>query len=127
MEKEKIINNVKKDAFLWLITILGAYIVTGVLLLLLAFLVYQFGFGEKVVDICIIAVYVLVNFFAGFFIGKKKKVKKFLAGFAVGMAYFLVLVVISLICNGGLQDFAGNFFTTMAICAGAGTLGGMLS
>ncbi len=127
MERNNAINSVKKEIPLWLITILGAYVITGLLLLLLAFLVYQFGLGEKTTDICIIVIYVVVNFCAGFFVGKKKKVKKFLAGLIAGVAYFLILVMISLICNHGLQDFAGNFFTTMAICAGAGTLGGMLS
>lgn len=127
MEKTNLMNTIKREAPLWLITLLGAYIVTGILLLLLAFLVYQFQFGETAVEVGIIVVYIFVNFLAGFFIGKKKKVKKFLAGLAIGVAYFLVLVIISLICNQGLQDFAGNFFTTLAICAGAGTIGGMLS
>lgn len=127
MEKGNLGSYIKKEVPIWLVTILGAYIITGLLLLLLSFVVYQFGIGEKVVDICIIAVYALVNFFAGFFVGKKKKIKKFLAGLIAGVAYFLILVLVSLICNGGLQDFAGNFFTTLMICAGAGTLGGMLS
>lgn len=127
MEKGNILNTVKKEAPLWLITLLGAYIITGLMLLLLAFLVYQFQMGEKAVDIAILVVYVLVNFAAGFFMGKKKKVKKFLAGLGIGIAYFVILVLVSLICNHGLQDFSGNFFTTMAICAGAGTIGGMLS
>lgn len=127
MEKNRVINTIKKEAPLWLFTLLAAYLITGLMLFLLAFLVYQFQFGENGVEVGIIVVYIVVNFFSGFFIGKKKKVKKFLAGLAIGVAYFLVLVIVSLICNHGLQDFAGNFFTTMAICAGAGTLGGMLS
>lgn len=127
MEKAKSINTVKKEAPLWLFTLLGAYIMTGLMLFLLAFLVYQFHLGEKAVEIAIIVVYVLVNFFAGFFMGKQKKVKKYLMGLGIGVAYFAVLVIVSLICNQGLQDFAGNFFTTLAICAGAGTIGGMLS
>lgn len=127
MEKNRVIKTIKKEAPLWLFTLLAAYIVTGLMLFLLAFLVYQFHLGEKIVDIAIIVVYVVVNFLTGFFMGKQKKVKKYLMGLAVGTAYFAVLVLVSLICNHGLQDFAGNFFTTLAICAGAGTIGGMLS
>ncbi len=127
MEKNRVINTIKKEAPLWLFTLLAAYIVTGLMLFLLAFLVYQFHLGERTVDIAIIVVYVVVNFLAGFFMGKQKKVKKYLMGLAVGTAYFAVLVLVSLICNHGLQDFAGNFFTTLAICAGAGIIGGMLS
>lgn len=127
MEKGSLGNNIKKEAPLWLFTLLGMYIVTGALLMLLAFLVYQFRFGESFTDIAIIVVYILVNFAGGFFMGRKKKIKKYLVGLAVGIAYFVVLVTVSLICNHGLQDFAGNFFTTLAICSGAGTIGGMLS
>lgn len=126
MEKERRILMEKQDVFLWLFTLLGMYIATALLLFLLAFLVFQFQFGEKIVSICIPAVYVAVNFLGGYFMGKKKKVKKYLIGLITGVLYFAVLVVISLICNHGLQDFAGNFFTTLAICAGAATLGGML-
>ncbi len=127
MEKSNYIHSVKKEAPLWLFVLLAAYIVTGLMLLLLAFLVYQFQFDEKGIDIAIIVVYVLVNFLTGFFMGKKKKVKKYLVGMLAGVAYFGILVLVSLICNHGLQDFSGSFFTTLAMCAGAGTLGGMLS
>lgn len=127
MEKKNAWNRIKNEAPLWLFTLLATYIITALLLLMLAFLVYQFHLGEKTVDIAIIAVYVLVNFAAGFFIGKKKKVKKYLMGLGIGISYFAVLVVVSLICNHSLQDFAGNFFTTLALCAGAGTIGGMVS
>ncbi len=127
MEKKNTWNRIKNEAPLWIFTLLATYIITALLLLLLAFLVYQFHLGEKVVDIAIIGVYVLVNSLAGFFMGKRKKVKKYLAGLGIGVLYFAVLVIVSLICNHGLQDFAGNFFTTLALCAGAGTIGGMLS
>ena len=127
MEKRNLADTIKKEAPLWIVVMLGAYILTAILLLLLAFMVYQFSFSEKMTDICIVAVYVLVNFAAGFFIGKKMKVKKYLSGLIMGISYFGVLVLVSLLCHGGLQDFAGNFFTTLAICSGAGMLGGMLS
>ena len=127
MEKSTVFYGMKKEAPLWLFTLLTEYLITGLMLFLLAFMVYQFQFGEKGIDIAIIVIYALVNFFAGFYMGKKKKVKKYIAGLFIGLAYFIVLALISLICNHGFQDFSGNFFTTLAICAGAGTLGGMIS
>ena len=62
MEKNRVINTIKKEAPLWLFTLLAAYIITGLMLFLLAFLVYQFHLGERTVDIAIIVVYVVVNF-----------------------------------------------------------------
>lgn len=127
LEKNYMIHTLKKEAPLWLLVVFGTYLLTGILLLLLAFLVYQFGLGEKAVGIFIIVIYAAVNFCGGFFMGKKKKVKKYLAGFVMGILYFAFLVLVSLLCNHGLQDLSGNFFTTMIICTGSGMLGGMLS
>ena len=82
---------------------LGAYILTAGLLLLLAFLLYRFGLSEKVVSICIIAVYIIVTFLAGLLAGKKEKRKKFLWGLAMGALYFGILVVVSLAVNKGVE------------------------
>ncbi len=127
MDKKNVSGIVRNELPLWVFVLLGAYAVTGILLFLLAFLVYQFHLAEQAVEIAIIVTYILANFIAGFVMGRKKKVKKYLYGFGMGVTYFVLLVVVSLIANHGLQDFAGNFFTTLAICAGAGTIGGMLS
>ena len=64
---------------------LAAYILTAGLLLLLAFLLYRFGLSEKVVSVCIIAVYIIVTFLAGLIAGKRAGKKKFLWGLAMGV------------------------------------------
>ena len=46
-------------------SLLFSYILTGALLALLAFLLYRFGLGERVVSIAIIAIYVVATFFSG--------------------------------------------------------------
>lgn len=58
-----------------------AYVITGVLLLGLAFLLYKFRLDEKVINMAVIVIYVLVTFLSGFLAGKKLKVRKFLWGF----------------------------------------------
>ena len=55
------------------------------------------------------------------------KVKKYLWGLLLGMGYFVILAVVSLVVKGGFQNFSGNFFLTMILCAGSGMLGGMFS
>lgn len=59
-------------------------------------------------------------------LGKKMKEKKFLWGLFLGMAYFLILLIISLLANGGVKGDLGNLFLTMALCMSGGMLGGML-
>ena len=106
---------------------LAAYILTAGLLLLLAFMLYRFGLSEKVVSICIIGIYIVVTFLAGVLSGKRAGRKKYLWGLAMGAAYYVILVLVSLVVNRGLQDVAGNMLTVFFLCAGSGMLGGMIS
>lgn len=106
---------------------LAAYILTAGLLLLLAFMLYRFGLSEKVVSICIIGIYIAVTFVVGLLAGKRAGRRKFLWGLAMGVAYYVILVVVSLAVNRGLGDVAGNMATVFILCAGSGMLGGMIS
>lgn len=108
-------------------SLLFSYILTGSLLLLLALLLYKADLSQKVVSICIIVIYVLATFFAGFITGRKLKNRKFLWGALMGAAYFLVLVVISLAVNRQPGVLSGSFLTTLVLCSGGGMLGGMFS
>jgi putative membrane protein (TIGR04086 family) len=107
--------------------LLASYILTGLLLLVLALLLYKAGIGQRVVAVCIIGIYVLSTFFAGFIAGKKMENKKFLWGLLMGVLYFTVLAVMSFIVNSSEAALGNSFFTTMALCCGGGMLGGMLS
>ena len=104
-----------------------AYIMTLIILLILAFLLYKVGLTEKTVSVCMIVTYVASTFAAGFLTGKKLKKMKFLWGLAVGAAYFVVLVVLSLIGGRAGNMFGKDFITTLLLCAGGGMLGGMVS
>ena len=108
-------------------SLLFSYILTGVMLVLLAFLLYKFGLSEKVVSIAIIVIYVAATVFAGFVTGKRMNSRRFLWGLFMGSAYFLVLTAVSLCVGGAGIDVGTSFFTTLVLCAGGGMLGGMLS
>lgn len=45
----------------------------------------------------------------------------------MGLAYFLILVVVSLIVNRQPGVLANSLLTTLVLCGGGGMLGGMLS
>ena len=107
--------------------LLLSYLLTTGLLLLLALLLYRFELTEKVVSVCIIGIYILVTFLAGFLAGKREGSRKFLWGLLLGGLYFLILIVISLTVNRGMGEVWGNFFTVLILCCGSGMLGGMLS
>ncbi|MGI6006979.1 MAG: TIGR04086 family membrane protein [Ruminococcus sp.] len=114
-----------------LITVLkslaAAYVVTVVLLLLLALLLLKMELDEKAVTIGIAVTYIISCFAGGFLAGKKIKEKKFLWGLTVGAGYFLLLLGISAVLEPGAMAAAAYIVSAAALCAGGGTLGGMLS
>lgn len=107
--------------------LLFAYIITAVLLMILSFALYKLQLQAGTVQICIIAIYAISCFFAGFIAGKTEVKKQFLWGLVVGVLYFVVLLGISVLVKHSMADVLGKGVTTFFICAGSGMLGGMLS
>lgn len=107
--------------------LLCAYIVTGIMLLALTLLLYKLGLSEGNVNAGIILTYVLSTFSGGFVAGKLMKVKKFLWGLLAGILYFVLLLLISVGVYHSLQGAVANVLITLALCAGGGMLGGMVS
>lgn len=115
----------RKVPLAYLVFLLFAYVLTGVLLVLLAFLLYQFRLSSKAVSVGVVLIYVASTFLAGYLAGKKAKNKKYVWGFVMGVGYFLVLAAVSLLTNSADGSLGG--VTSFLLCAAGGTLGGMLS
>ncbi len=102
------------------------YVVTGLMLMLVSFLMYQFGLEEGQVSIAIMIVYFLAGLFGGILSGRTWKNKKYLWGMAAGLLYFLILVAASVIIHKGWSGDVGGALLCGALCIGGGALGGML-
>ena len=107
-------------------TLVFQYILTGVLLAILAFVLLKTGLGEKAVSIAVIAIYIVATVFGGWMSGRKMENRRFLWGLLMGGGYFLVLALVSLMAGGDISG-GNTFVTTLILCAGGGMLGGMLS
>ncbi len=107
--------------------LLISYVLTAGLLFLLALMLYRLSLSEEIVSIGIIIVYVLVTFLAGFLFGKREGNRKFLWGLLIGLLYFSVLLIISLVINQGFGGLTTHFLTVLVLCCGSGMLGGMIS
>ena len=110
-----------------MVILVTMYIITGILLMLLAFLMYRMDLGEPVVNGAIIAIYIIAGFFGGFLIGKKTKVKKYLWGLLMGVLYYGVLLAVGLILHQGLDAEPVHLLSTMVLCLFSATAGGMIS
>ena len=112
----------------WILkALLCAYVVTGILLLLLTLLLYKMNLDEGKVTAGIIVIYVLSTFVGGFAAGKMAKVRRFVWGLSIGVLYFALLLLISLGIYRTVQGNGANVLTTFLLCAGGGMLGGMIS
>lgn len=107
--------------------LLCAYAVTGILLLILAFLLYKAGLSEENVNAGILLVYVISTFSGGFVIGKLSGARKFLWGLLSGVLYFVLLLLISFGIYHTLQGAAAETAAAFGLCALGGMLGGMIS
>lgn len=110
-----------------LVVLFVMYVISALLLLFLALLLYKMELGEAAVKIAVIVIYIVTGLLGGILAGKKIKDKKFLWGFAVGTFYFLILFCTSLFFKRGADIELVKTVTTFILCACAGMAGGMIS
>ena len=107
------------------------YVVSGMLLLALSALLYNFELSEATVKIGVVAIYILSGFVGGFLMGRQMQDKKYLWGIVVGGIYFALLFVLSLVMKVGAgEELTMEFvriLTTLLLCAVSGMAGGMIS
>ena len=113
---------------MWVLkSLLASYIVTGLFLLLLTFLVYRFKLDEQMVVAGIVLIYVVSTFIGGLILGKLAKRRRFLWGSMLGSLYFLLLFLISYGVYREFNTNGVNAITTVILCVGGGMSGGMIS
>lgn len=117
----------KSKAMVVLKSLMISYVVTGILLLILAALLFKLELDEGKVTIGIIAIYIISSFLGGWIAGKGVDSRKFMWGLIVGCAYFVMLTLISLLANQSFQAAPWQLVTTFFMCLGGGMLGGMLA
>ncbi len=77
-------------------------------------------------DAGIVITYFLSNFIGGFLIGKVQEKRRFAWGAALGLIYFLLLLVMSLIIGrNGIDPLAATI--AFLSCVFGGSIGGMVS
>ena len=104
-----------------------SYLVTGVMLLVVAFLMYKLGLDESKVNFAITLTYILSSAIGGIVIGKSMQEKKFIWGLLLGALYVGVILIASILVSHGENVIAAKGVSTIILCLLGGTLGGMIS
>ena len=108
-------------------SVLVSYIVTGLLLLCISVMVYQFEIKEHWVNTGIMATYLLSTFCGGFCAGKLVKRRRFAWGIITGILYIGLLYGISFGVYGrtGVEEIYE--LLPIVLCMFGGMVGGMMS
>lgn len=108
-------------------TIFITYVLTAVLLFILAFLLFHFHLGEGQINMGVNGIYIAACLIGGLLAGKAAKRKRFLWGLITGTVYFLILLAVSFLVNKGIGSSIRELLLIFAMCAGSGIIGGMVS
>ena len=117
----------KRNIFGILKTLIASYVLTGILLVLSAFLMYKMQLGELQIRLFVILIYGVATIVGGFLYGKIKGCKRVLNGALIGALYFVLLILISCIANGGFESGIGKNMISLSICVVGGIIGGIIS
>ena len=113
---------------MWMVkALLAAYVVTGILLIILALALYKFELNEGAVTAGVTAVYLISTFTGGLVVGKLAKVRRFLWGIVLGILYFALLLLVTVGIYRTFHGRSTEILVTFALCAGGGMAGGMIS
>ena len=108
-------------------SLLLAYGLTGLLLLLLAFVLFWFEPGEGTAAAGITFIYVASCLTGGFAAGKIMRKDRYIWGIVTGLSYYVLLLLVSFLAQGKWDMTFAHALTTFFMCLGGGAIGGMLS
>lgn len=107
--------------------LLFSSLITGILLLLIAFLMYRTGLSESIAAPMVVAAYILGALIGGFYFARHAAARRFLWGLLFGVAFYAVYLLVAA-CYGTLLSMQITEMVSMLVFSVvAGMAGGMIS
>lgn len=106
--------------------IVFVYVVSAVILLVLALLLFQWDAPEGVIRGGVVFAYVISCFIAGIIISRQHSERRYLWGIFAGAVYYVILLAVSMICNRAVFTSIPGILPALFLCLAGGMLGGML-
>lgn len=106
---------------------LASILVTGLLFVLFGLGLYQFRWGDSILQAGIWGIYGLSSLAGGFWVGKRLRNRRFLWGMLLGLLYFVLLLLVSGMMGEGFPEDGKELLTACVICLAGGMAGGMIS
>lgn len=108
-------------------SILIAYLLSGIFLLVLSFALYKQKLSEPFTNAAIYVLYTVSCLAGGFIAGKAAGSRRFFWGLLIGFCYALILILLSCVFQGSITPAFQNALPLFGCCIGGGIIGGILS
>lgn len=105
---------------------LVSFVLTALLLVVVAFVLYQTKASVEHMGGAILLVYAIASFVGGMIFSAQKDSRHYLMGGLFGLAYFIIIYGVSAVWNKSISVMFPAMLTTLLVCVLAGMLGGML-
>lgn len=103
-----------------------AFMITMILLVILAFLLWKFEAGDSIINGGIIFAYIFSCFIGGMLFAGEKKEKCFLWGALLGLIYYVIVAGISMAINRQIFVAIPGMLSVFFLCVLGGMMGGMV-
>ena len=104
---------------------LVSFVLTALLLVVVAFVLYQTKASVEHMGGAILLVYAIASFVGGMIFSAQKDSRHYLMGGLFGLAYFIIIYGVSAVWNKSISAMFPAMLTTLLVCILAGMLGGM--
>lgn len=108
-------------------SLLAAYIVTGILLLLLAMFLFHFYPDDRIASTGIVVIYSVACLLGGFISGKQFKKRKWLWGMITGKMYFLCITLVAFFQNSTMNESQSHGLKPLFLCTVSALIGALLA
>ena len=105
---------------------LVSFVLTALLLVVVAFVLYQTKASVEHMGGAILLVYAIASFVGGMIFSAQKDSRHYLMGGLFCLAYFIIIYGVSAVWNKSISAMFPAMLTTLLVCILAGMLGGML-
>ncbi len=107
-------------------SLIVSYVVSAVLLLVSAAVLYSLRLNQNQMLVCVLVIYALSNLVGGFVLSRMVKGRRLLNGMLQGLSYCAVLLGVSWLVNKGLHTEAAAVLRAVAACVAGGIVGGII-
>lgn len=108
-------------------TLIAGYVITVVMLFIIALCLYKMSLGEQIVGAGVLVTYGVSVFVGALMLAKIQKSKRLMWGIVYGMVYFAIILAASIIANKGISCNWPGLAKTFAVCVISGLVGGFVS